>query len=260
MAMLYGGSCDVGGKKVLAGSRYIIKVDNEVDRPERPLTPGWPEGYRLEAALDRQHGQSFSPTPGLMERLDPQRLLSQVNQMYDNWLRNHEDVHIDESALNMKEFVLTIPANLAGHSLSFRAIYEGNGEVLESLPTKPVQIIAPCDSSDIARIIASRIFEAWRYSNCHMGVAIADSMLACGLSDPAGWDWAQSCARSCGEWDKAIVYLDKLYADYGTPSAGLDPTKPPRLHRSGPISTEAQELYLRLRNHILIEKAEFQKR
>jgi hypothetical protein len=65
----YGGSCQSGYPNVLAGSMFTLHLRNTADRPLKRLSPGWPEGYTLEAALDLPSGQSFAPTPGLIDRL-----------------------------------------------------------------------------------------------------------------------------------------------------------------------------------------------
>ena len=255
-AMLWGGSCEQGFLRILAGSRYFLTVDNRLDRPLHALVPGWPEGYALEAALDLASGQPFIATPGLMERLEPTRLLSDVNQLYQRRLAEHTDAIIDSRGLNLKEFVITIPWDLAGHTLTFRALYQRDMVRLESPSSRTIKIIPPCDRSDSARVVASRIYEAWLSMNCMLGVTIADSMLDCDLSDPAGWEWALSCASSCGQYDKAIIYLDRLYQDYGTHGAGLDPANPPPLNRDGTRDPQKQAYYERLRNTLLQSKAE----
>lgn len=253
--LAWGGSCDPGIAKVIAGSRFFIRVDNTADQPAQALIPGWPDGYILEAALDLPDQQPFTPTPGLIDRLQPARYLSIVNQMYEKDVLERRTSSVDLLGLNSKDFVLRIPSDLSGHTLTFRARFERNGLKLTSNLVGSISIIAPCDQNDTARIIATQIYEAWDMLDYRRAVAIADSMLETGLSDAAGWDWAESAARGCGEIDKAIAYLDRLFEDFGVVEV-YDPSNPPRLNRHGPRNSEMQSAYEYMRNSLLRNKNE----
>jgi hypothetical protein len=219
-----------------------------------PLKEGWPEGYVLEAALDLPAGQLFMGTSGLMEQLLPTPFWNSSNRAAQNALLTGEGtVHLGD--LNLKEFKLTIPEDLAGHSLTFRARYQGEGLSLVSKPLGPVTIISPCDQSDTARVVASQIYAAVKMLRYSQAVALADSMLAHGLTDAQGWTWAETAARGAARFDKAIMYLDRLYEDFGVISA-VFPEEPVRLNRGGPRDPAEQAAYEQKRNNLLQAKTE----
>ncbi|MCX6600484.1 MAG: hypothetical protein NT025_02855 [bacterium] len=254
-ALAWGGSCETGGGKVIAGSLFFIRLSNEADLPTHALVPGWPEGYVLEAALDLPSDKPFVATPGLIERFQPTRYLSTINIGCERDVLAHTGTARDLHGMNDKEFVLHVPDDLAGHSVSFRARYEGGGVSLTS-STGSIRIIEPCDRNDTARIVATGIEAAHRAGHYARAVEIADSMLAVGLSDAMGWQWAKIAAQGTGEYDKAIRYLDRLWEDFGvifTPSSSSDA---PRLNRGGSRGDFEREAYEQTRNNLLQRKAE----
>jgi len=249
--MVWGGSCEPGFPKIIAGSHIFLRVSNGSDRSALPLISGWPDGYILETALDLSDDQPFIPTPGLIETMEPIRILSQLNLSADGDLRQNPATFWNFEDLNAKDFVLKIPASLAGHTVKFRAIYQKAELDLVSFASNAISIIAPCDRSDTARSIATQIYEAWELRNYRRAMAIADSMLAYDLSDAAGWAWAMSAANGAREYDKAISYLDRMYEDYGVTAVLLNSSHPPRLNRLGSRTREAQEEYEMGRSRLL---------
>jgi hypothetical protein len=256
LAMVWGGSCDEGVAKILAGSRYFLTVTNSSDEPRQPRTPGWPEGYVLEAALDLPYGQPFVPVAGLVERLAPRPYLSSANlgPQY-SLLTGDGDVNLLE--LNQKEFVLTIPSDLAGHTLTFRARYRRGAIDLQSKTSGPITVVPACDRSDTARIVATRIFEA-RQAEDHMrAMEIADSMLACNLSDVVGWKYAEISAVAAHQYDKALSYLERRFQDVGMVWVRTGSAYPTQLNRQAARDPEVLAKYQRARDDLLKAKAKY---
>jgi hypothetical protein len=250
----YGGSCDPGAFKVLAGSSATLELGNSADRPRERLKPGWPEGYVLEAALDLVKGQPFVVTPGLMERLRAIPYFTAIQRTNEEALRDGGPVNVWD--LNKKHFALHIPSDLAGHTLTIRALYRRGSVDLHSKPTKPIFIVAPCDQSDSARTLASKIYEAWEGEDHAGAIMLADSMLSLGWSDAAGWYDALSSATLLDQYDKAINYLDRLFQDYGVAHVWGGTSNPLQVNRQAPRDPDEQRLYERKRNDLLRAKAE----
>jgi hypothetical protein len=256
--LAWGGSCEPGFHKLIAGSRLFAHVYNTADQSEQMLIPGWPEGYLLEAALDLPNGKTFIATPGLIERLEPTRYLSTANRASEKDLLEHRTPYVDYRHLNTKEFVLHIPQDAVAHTLTFRARYQLADINLESAPIGPILILAPCDRSDTARIVATRIYEARQMFDYRRAINIADSMLAVGLSDASGWELAIGAAVGCYEYEKAVAYLDRMYEDFGVLETPY-PTHPPRLNPQGPRDPEIQAAYQEQRAMLLQEKTNNEK-
>jgi len=254
-ALVWGGACDPGGRKILAGSRYFLTVWNRSDRSAQVLTREWPAGYFLEAALDLPQGNPFIPNKSLIEQLNPERFLSQVNRSAEKRFLLDPSTFAEHEWLNAKCFVLTVPPALAGHTLSFRVRFEDDGQNSISTATAPIYIIAPCDRNDTARIVASRIYEANTTGNYRRGVEIADSMLKCGLTDASGWDYAEAMARGLEMYDKALSYLQRIYEDFGVLGVGLNTANPPKYNANIVRDPQMQQLYAEKRNQLMQLKA-----
>jgi hypothetical protein len=214
-------------------------------------TPGWPAGYTLEAALDLAPGQEFTPTAGLSERLRPMPFLSVINRLYNHSLQVHTFNRADLEELNLKHFALHIPVDLAGHTLTLRARYTGNGASLTSGITGPIKLIAPCDQNDRARIESIRLFEAWLSGDNERTLEIADSMLTNGLSDAQGWVTAQSAAWSLNRPDKVLNYLERMYEDFRQLTVELGTATPPRFNPQMPPDPKIQQEYEHRRSNLL---------
>ncbi len=252
----WGGSCQPGPFNILAGSRLFLRMTNTADQPAQPLVPGWPEGYILEAALDLPKKQPFIPSSGLIERLNPIRILSEANRGAEQTLfRNPVDFR-DVVNLNAKYFVMTIPADLAGHTLSFQVHFEDQGLALTSKTLGPIRIIAPCDRYDTARIISLQIYEGWQVGDITRCTELADSMLAVGLSDALAWDLAEAMARGLEDYDKALLYLQRLYEDFGVLGLELGTADPPIFNPEGIRDPKMQTGYENRRNELLRLKSE----
>jgi hypothetical protein len=252
----WGGACHPGGSVVVAGSSFFISVENTSDKRMEPLKKGWPEGYVLEAALDLSQDQAFRITDNLIIRLEATPYWSSINRAQQYRLRSGEGT-VDAKRLNLKEFVLHIPNDLAGHTLTLRASYRGRGQDLVANPSRPYQIVAPCNREDSARVIATRIFEGVMTLNYASSIRLADSMLTVNMTDPAAWTWAEAAARGSAQFDKAITYLDRLYDDFGVVSMDLgDADHPPQLHPRALRDPESQQAYERVRDALLQAKAE----
>jgi hypothetical protein len=256
-----GGSCDSSYSwtrtVLLAGSSFTVSVSNQHDRPREPLKPGWPQGYSLEAALDlplplgypSTPMTNFVPQPGLMERLRPVPYHSFWNQLDNNALSQNDSVNL--MLLNDKHFALHIPPDLAGHALIYRACYSRDGNKFCSSPYT-IYVIAPCDQADSARILASKMYEASARLDYAQVVSLADSMLTLGWTNRSALGLAQSAAMRLGQFDKAVAYLDRMYADFGLTwykfSWGPKPKEP--------RSFEARQRYEDDRARLLEEKAQ----
>ena len=251
----FGGSCQAGSPNVLAGSIFTLHLRNTADTPLRRLSPGWPEGYTLEAALDLPSGQSFSPTPGLIDRLTPTSFFTFDNLYQERKLLLGDSVHVYKSNLNVKNFAVHIPSDLAGHTVTIRALYHHGDINLQTKPDwdEPVSIIAPCDRADTARIVASRLFVAWASNDSDRVITLADSMLACDLSDAIAWNYARTTALRLGQYEKALAYLDRMYQDFGVTSLNEEAgtSLVPRLNRNGPRDPLQRQLYEGQRSMLL---------
>jgi hypothetical protein len=211
--LAWGGSCEPGFARVLAGSHYFLRVVNTADTLVEPLSPGWPEGYVLEAGLDLPHGTPFAPTPGLIEQMEPTRILSIRNIGANTGLHVNPAEFHDYENLNAKNFGLTIPTCLIGHTVRLRAVFESADTTMISEATQAIWVTEPCDRDDIARIVASFVYEAWMYGTRSRVIELADSMLACGLTNAEAWKIAVKVAISMRQYDKADVYSKQLGAD-----------------------------------------------
>jgi hypothetical protein len=235
---------------------FTLHLRNTADTPLRRLSPGWPEGYALEAALDLPSGQTFAPTPGLIDRLTPTPFFTFDNLYQERKLLLGDSAHVYRSNLNVKNFAIHIPDDLAGHTVTIRALYRHGDMDLETRPPTQdqlISVIAPCDKADTARIVASRLFVAWASNDSDRVITLADSMLACDLSDAIAWNYARTTALRLGQYEKALAYLDRMYQDFGVASveaeAGTDAV--PRLNRNGPRDPQKQQVYERQRNELL---------
>ncbi|RPH92981.1 hypothetical protein EHM69_11535 [candidate division KSB1 bacterium] len=252
-AMAWGASCENGYLTIPAGSRYFLRAVNTVDTVAHPLISDWPEGYVLEAALGLPTGQPFVATPGLIDRMEPKRILSQLNRSSAEGLRQNPAAFWDYEDLNAKDFMLTIPADLGGHEVKFRAIYREGGSDLFAKPTEPISIVTPCDRWDTARVVATRIYEAWETGDYPRIIELADSMLACSLSDVVGWSFAINIARAREQYDKALSYWERSFRDFGDVKAEFGMTISPR---PDPATMRDSSTYLRVRDNFLRSKIE----
>jgi hypothetical protein len=150
-----------------------------------------------------------------------------------------------------------MPTNLAGHSISLRANYHSRGFELTSKATYPLRIVAACDQNDSARILGSRIFIDWDSGNHDSAIARADSMLRIGWIDAPALIYAKSSAEYLDRYDKQLIFLDRLFEDYGVITVRPGTSNPPRLDRHGPRDPQQQRLYEETRDQILqgIERA-----
>lgn len=244
----WGGSCDPEHNKILAGSLVFVNVCNRADQPKEARSPGWPEGYVLEAALDLPSKTQFAATPGLIERLRPTPYLGSATRGELRRLRTGDLVNVDVGWLNVKSFTLRIPSDLVAHGVTLRARCDKGGTTRYSDILDPFQVIATCDRSDTARIVAGEVFLAYQTEDDARVLEIADSMLACGLTDAAAWKWAMGVAHGLNQLDKEMAYLDRMYEDFGvTWFAGFADLQ---LNRNGVRNPREQELYRQVRTHI----------
>jgi hypothetical protein len=252
----YGGSCQSGYPNVLAGSMFDLSLINTADEPLELLQRGWPEGYSLEAALDLPQDQPFNATPDLIEKLSPTPFLTFDNLFNERKLLLGDSSHVRKRGLNKKHFAIHVPADLVGHTVTIRALFHHGGLSLQSTPERgnlPISIIAPCDRADTARIVGSWVFVAWASNDSNRVITLADSMLACNLSDAIAWNYAHTTALRLAQFNKALAYLDRMYQDFGVTdvnekvgSAGV-----PRVNHDGPRDPLQQQLYERQRNELL---------
>jgi hypothetical protein len=248
--MVHGGSCDPGDQNLLGGISLMLLVNHYADQPRKARSEGWPEGYSLEATLDLPPDSPFVATVGLIEQLSPVPYLSRMNRSVDKQLRGDSAAQYvrtreDLRELNSKHFVLHVPAELVGHWLSFRAQYRSQSIELRSNTLGPLRVIAPCNGDDAARICLSEIDAACDMGNDDGALAIADSMLANGLTNAAAWDLASRAAWRLGRHDKELIFFDKLYQDYGALSVDMS-GKP-----LGPGSPGIEQIYESRRASIL---------
>jgi hypothetical protein len=252
----YGGSCQPGSPNVLAGSMFDLSLANTADQPLEPLRVGWPQGYVLEASLDLTQNQPFIPIPGLIERFSPRPFFTFDNLLNERKLLLGDSGHVRRQGLNKRHFAMQVPADLVGHTVTIRAFYRRGDINVYSKPqsfTSAISIIAPCDRADTARIVASWLFVAWASNDSDRVIALADSMLACNLSDAVAWNYAYTTALRLTYYNKALAYLDRMFQDFGVVdvnekagTAGV-----PRLNRDSPRDSLQQQLYERQRNGLL---------
>jgi hypothetical protein len=255
---VYGGSCEPGFPNVLAGSSIQCFMYSTVDQELLPLKHGWPEGYTLEASLDphleaelETTPSSFNITPGLIEKLMPVPYWDYDNKIYNDYLLKGELARVNKRELNRKCFMLSIPPDLAGHTIAIRCRYNKNGITAVSNVSDRYRIIAPCSTIDSARIVGSFIHAAREMEEYERGVFLADSILSRGWTDASAWFEATVCASRSNQYAKELVYLDKLYNDFGVLEAGFGTSKPPKLDIGGPRNGERTRRYLEHRNYLL---------
>lgn len=211
-----GTSCEREPSKVIGGSLLFVEVINRADEPKEARRPGWPEGYALEAALDLPEGAPFVPSSSLLIRLSPSPYLQALTLAEQRRLQSGDVTNIDVGWLNVKSFVLRIPPALAGHTFTLRARCEKSGSPRYTTNVSgPFHIVLPCDRDDTARIVACEAHLAQEAGNSSRVLAIADSMLAVGLSDAAVWKCAIPIAGILGYYEKQLAYLDRMYEDFG---------------------------------------------
>jgi hypothetical protein len=256
-APIYGGDCYEEPANVLAGSMLLASVQNTTDESGTELVEIWPAGYTLEAALDLTKGEPFVETPGLIDRLQPARFISVTNQ-YEKICLDAGVEGISLYLLNLKHFAMQIPADLAGHTLNLRARYTGMGVSLVSNTSHTFHIIPPCTVNDEASILSSRIYAKYFSGDDAEAILLADSMLELGWSNAVGWFDAMISARNNGNYEKQLLYLDRLYLDYGL--ADMIRPSNPRLPRivDGNYDPEQQNHYNRVRE-VIIQAIEDQK-
>ncbi len=204
-APVHGGSCDPGTRKILVGTSLELSLANTADLSLDSLKPGWPAGYALEAALDMPIGE-FQPVPGLIERLRPQPFWS-LGNLHNQWALAQDPQQVRRRDLNSKCFVVHIPADLAGHTLTFRGRFQRGDTLLVSKPQKSYAIIAPCDQSDSARILASWVSEAMHASRLERALALTDSLLERILK-------TSEEDQDAGEVEEAEIVLDPVLVAY----------------------------------------------
>jgi hypothetical protein len=205
--------------KSLAGSVVILIIYNDADQSMEPLESSWPKGLVLEVALDYD-GRQFVPDPGLLEQLGITRFVSQTNKFYDRMIENRDsDPNGTIRYRNSKELRFRLPENLIGHTISFRARYQGDGLDLVTTVKIPIRIIPPCDQFDQARIVSSEIYAASEASEYSRAIALADSMLEIGLTYARGWECAIGAAMATHRYNKAATYQKRMWEDFGVTRA-----------------------------------------
>lgn len=236
------GSCDSIGFKIVANSNVCLTIYNDADGSKQPLKSGWPEGYTVEAAIDYQRGADFIPNIPI-DQLNPVPYKSMVNYNYELGMLSDPRSYIDTKQLNSKSFSLRVPRDLVGHTLTFRARYNDHGYSLLSSLTQPLQVIAPCDEYDQARIIASWIYVATQSLNYERAFQLADSMLENGLTDLEGWYWARVAAQGAGRAQKYMNYLERMWEDFGRMDTSYDSGDPPPRYNNNPRDPDMQGYY-----------------
>jgi hypothetical protein len=233
---LWGGCCQPGYMNVIAGSSLMVELFTGADTSLESLQQGWPAGYALEAALDKPSGRIFVATPGLIERLTP--------------------VPFHRTGIDRKCFFLHIPEDLAGHSLTLVGTFRKGTIYAKTSYYEAINVVLPCDSSDFARVIGTRVFEARMLRNYNRGMMLVDSMLSLNLTDVIAFNNAVLCACGSERYARAAKYLEYLYTDYGVLDLEWISKRPVPLDRSGQRNQELQERYDRARNGLL--KSEIQ--
>ncbi len=223
----WGGSCEPGWQNIIAGCNLVLTLYNDTDKSEQPLEPGWPEGYTVEAALDFRNGEVYIPTPGLIDRLEPTHYISMVNRTYESGMLHSPEQGIDHEAVNAKSFAMHIPPELIGHTLTFRGQYNHRGHDIVSATTRSIEVIAPCDEFDQAKIVSSWIYVASQSLDYDRAIQLADSMLESGLTDLEGWHFAKVAAQGSGRIDKYMNYLERMWEDFGRVDTNFGTGEPP---------------------------------
>jgi hypothetical protein len=244
-------SCERYNSGILAGSSYLVGVMYTPREVYEARNSNWPEGYFLDAALDLDSGELFVPTSGLIEELTPTPYWAYVPISWDCPRTLGE--------LDGINFALHIPEDLAGHTLDFRLRYQMSDSLREVQPYHwGMCIIAPRDEYDSARIIASQILEAFDMKSYFRAIELADSMLTHGLTDAFGWGWAIMAAERAHLYDRAVIYLERMWDDFGMLGVNVQALDPRRPYRHATRDQHRQQLFEQRRNELLRLKAEWQ--
>lgn len=250
-ALVYGSACDTHIESdddqfarpgLLAGSSMLLIIRNDYDQSLEPLDTEWPDGYSLDFAIDCTDRESFNPDRNVFDQLRVSYVISLLNLTLDQ-MQKQGAGHVDLTQRNSKQFVVYIPTEFAGHSLSYRVRYDGNGVVKESAVSPPLEISSPCNEYDQARIISSEVFVSFKISNYEHAIDLADSMINSRLSDPGGFYYAYKSALFAYRYDKAMVYFDKLWTDYGILSLTSGSSSPVAYNPNGERSDEEAQIF-----------------
>lgn len=181
---------------------------------QMPIDSTWPADLSLDAG-HKVNGE-YRPEAGLIERMKPQ-YYRYVSQRYADSLRQAGDPRASRwgSDFFKRHFILTIPKDISVDTVYFRAHWkiEGLGERYGWSP--PLVIIAPCSEADQERLLGNHIMVNSDAGNYAEAVALADSMIARGWSDPIGLYGAAISANQAGDYEKRLRYLDYMFSTKG---------------------------------------------
>jgi hypothetical protein len=206
---------------------------------------------------DPNPGRPFAPDKDLLNTISRVRFVSNINRGEEHSLLSH-DAPPKLKYLNSKEFVLCAPSELAGHSIMFRARYDKDGIHAVSNSTPVISVFSPCDKSDSASIVASRIFIAFVSDNYAQAIEIEDSLLAQDLYDASGLYYARCSAAAIFQFDKELLYLDRLYEKFGITHLPEEVNSPPKLNPDGIRLPEQVASFNYLKDSLRRQKARYE--
>jgi hypothetical protein len=227
----WGGDCspkDRAGQatSILTGSMISLQViaapTLDADRQlffQIPVEAEWPKGLTLDAGFKPAPGYrpepDYVPEPGLIERMNPNYYTTE-EQKEAGSLWRAGDGRANWRSVAIRHFVLTIPEDLAGDTVYFRARWEIEELGEDSgVSFTPLILTAPCSRDDSARVLGSHIKTMWVAGDYRRAMNLADSMIQRGWSDPQGLRWAGVSAARAGDLKKRLEFLDYMYAATG---------------------------------------------
>jgi hypothetical protein len=135
--------------------------------------------------------------------------------------------------------------------LLLRAVYENSSGTRYSNVAGPLNIVAPCNDDDHARIVSSELWAAYSALDYDRAIQIADSLDALSLPNANGWYYAMLSARNSKRFEKQLLYFDKLFADFGVTYVRTNAAHVPRREQSAELREKDAELYSIRREMIL---------
>jgi hypothetical protein len=114
-------------------------------------------------------------------------------------------------------FILTIPAEAAGHTISLSAVYNHPkfGKI-ETRNSEAVSVIAPRTSTDYDLVRTTQLRMAELAQDNQRVIMLADSFINDGFTGLRGLVIARSSAQRAQRYDAALRYLDLCMATNGT--------------------------------------------
>jgi len=193
------------GPELTAGSYALLIIHNKKDFLYEVSEYGWPVSYTIEAGLDFSYDEEFIPSKGLFQRM-----------YFKGEITNRNRSHL--------QIAIRIPEDIIGHSLSFKVVYDTGDTLISQTTISPIHIIEASSKEDQAQIFSSLIYVLFETEDYEGAIEIGDLMINTDYTFARGWYFAHEAAMRMGRYDKMILFLEKLWNDYGVISANsVDP-------------------------------------